>query len=270
MKIMRIRIFNIVSRDNMLTDHDYDSAIKLCRDIAAAVETPRFYRERKREVDHSRRFLENHPISRHCLTIIGNNDTPYGHGLSHAMDVAIDAGAIILIDGNDMADRGPLDLLMHHAHIAGILHDIRRSHPDHAREGARAADAILKGIGMAQHERTAIKRAIENHEAFKPVRSLGNPHDQLLSDALYDADKFRWGPDNFTTMLWDIIIPRNVPLSKVMNRFPDGLAGIRKIRKTFRSETGKAYGPDFIDKGLLIGESLYRDMKTQLDCSGCR
>ncbi len=251
----------------MITDYDYDSAIKLCKDIAATVGIPLFYRERKKEVDRSRKLLEDHPIARQCLTVIADNDTPYGHGLTHAMDVAIDAGAIILIDGNDMMDEGTIGALMHRAHIAGILHDIKRSHPDHAREGAQAADTILEELGMAQHERTAITRAIENHEAFKPVRSLENPDEQLLSDALYDADKFRWGPDNFTTMLWDIIIPRKVPLSKVIKRFPDGLAGIRKIRRTFRSETGKRYGPDFIDKGLLIGESFYKEMTDQLDCS---
>ncbi len=251
----------------MLTEYDYDSAITLCKDIAATVDPPRFYRERKKEVDHSRRLLEDHPIARHCLTMIADNDTPYGHGLSHARDVAIDAGAIILIDGIDMMDTKSLDVMMHRAHIAGILHDIKRSHPDHAREGARAADTILKDLGMARNERTSITSAIENHEAFKPIRSLGDPEDQFLSDALYDADKFRWGPDNFTAMLWDIIIPRKVPLSKIMEHFPNGLEGIRKIRRTFRSETGKVYGPDFIDKGLLIGELFYKEMKAQLDFS---
>ncbi|MBN2254241.1 MAG: hypothetical protein JW736_00890 [Deltaproteobacteria bacterium] len=251
----------------MITDFDYNAAVKLCEEIAARVGAPRFYLERRREVDRSRSSLEKHPVVRYCMTIIADNDTPYGHGFSHARAVAVDAGAIILIESNDGTERKTMDEMMHRAHIAGILHDIKRSHADHAREGARAADTILKDLGMAQRERRAITRAIGNHEAFKPVRSLDDPHEQLLSDALYDADKFRWGPDNFTSMLWNIIIPRNIPLSKVMERFPDGLAGIRKIRTTFRSRTGMEYGPDFIDKGLRIGELFYGEMKKRLGLS---
>jgi hypothetical protein len=92
------------------------------------------------------------------------------------------------------------------------------------------------------------------------VLPLDDPDWQLLSDALYDADKFRWGPDNFSEMLWDMVARRNVPLSAVLGRFLKGMEGIEKIRETFRSETGRRYGPDFIDRGMEIGMRLYEEL----------
>jgi len=80
---------------------------------------------------------------------------------------------------------------------------------------------------------------------------------QLISDALYDADKFRWGPDNFTETLWAMIIPRKTPLPVLLSRFLSRLEGIENIRTTFRTPTGREYGPDFIDRGLLIGRRLH-------------
>ena len=79
-----------------------------------------------------------------------------------------------------------------------------------------------------------ITQAIANHEAFQPVRVLDNSEAQLLSDALYGADKFRWGPENFADTLWDILESRKLEdLSLLYKRFPRGLEGIRQIRSTF-------------------------------------
>jgi len=36
------------------------------------------------------------------------------------------------------------------------------------------------------------------------------------------------------------------------------MKGIARIKDTFRTETGKVYGPEFIDLGLAIGEKIYR------------
>jgi len=35
------------------------------------------------------------------------------------------------------------------------------------------------------------------------------------------------------------------------------MEGIGKIRDTFRTPTGRTYGPDFIEKGLQIGKKIY-------------
>jgi hypothetical protein len=49
-----------------------------------------------------------------------------------------------------------------------------------------------------------------------------------------------------------------VPL---IHRFPEGMVGISGIKKTFRTETGKIYGPEFIELGLKIGEKIYQFLK---------
>ena len=239
----------------------YEEARGICEEIAAAFETPRFYREKVRKVNYSKRLFENNPIVQACLDILAKNESSYGHGLSHARKVAIDSGAIVLIEGIHIAKGNTLKRMVFLAHLAGVLHDIKRSHNDHATEGAKEAGKILKGFDLGHDERKSISQAIENHEAFKPHYPLNNSSFQLLSDALYDADKFRWGPDNFTEMIWDIIIPRKIPLSTVLDRFTTGLEGIEKIRDTFRTTTGKEYGPDFIDIGLKIGRKLYSELR---------
>jgi hypothetical protein len=43
-----------------------------------------------------------------------------------------------------------------------------------------------------------------------------------------------------------------------MRRFPRGMEGISKIKETFRTETGKKYGPEFIELGLEIGWKVYQ------------
>jgi hypothetical protein len=35
------------------------------------------------------------------------------------------------------------------------------------------------------------------------------------------------------------------------------MALLKKIRDTFRSRTGRRYGPQFIDMGIAIGQELY-------------
>lgn len=147
--------------------------------------------------------------------------------------------------------------------MAGVLHDISRSQPDHARLGSIEAGRILEerseAFSIEQDEREMIVQAISNHEAFQPAQKLERPDAQLLSDALYDADKFRWGPENFTRTLWDILESRGGPVNipALFKRLPRGLEGIERIRGSFRTGTGKAYGPDFIDRGLEIGRRLY-------------
>jgi hypothetical protein len=79
----------------------------------------------------------------------------------------------------------------------------------------------------------------------------------MVSDALYDADKFRWGPDNFTQTLWQMLRSSGAPIAPLIRRFPKGMEGISSIKETFRTETGKIYGPEFIELGLKIGEKIY-------------
>ncbi|MBW2680633.1 MAG: hypothetical protein JRD01_07765 [Deltaproteobacteria bacterium] len=42
-----------------------------------------------------------------------------------------------------------------------------------------------------------------------------------------------------------------------MELYPGGMNIVAKIRPTFRTDTGKKYGPQFIDIGLAIGKELF-------------
>jgi hypothetical protein len=55
----------------------------------------------------------------------------------------------------------------------------------------------------------------------------------------------------------------NPPLAKFMDGYPRGMEKLETIKKTFRTATGKKYGPQFIDLGLAIGEELYHVIKTE-------
>lgn len=228
--------------------------------IAAAHGTPLFYREQKDRVDASCRLFESNSMVAACIEILTATANVSGHGLSHARKVAIDTGAIILIEGRSSGEGEVLNRQVSLAHIAGILHDIRRSSRDHARQGAEEAGRILTGFDLTDTEREAAVGAIRNHEAFQPCTPLADPGAQLLSDALYDADKFRWGPDNFTEMLWDIADNRDISMHTLLSYFPSGLHSLKKIRETFRTATGRQYGPDFINLGLRIGDALYAEL----------
>jgi hypothetical protein len=236
-------------------------AKRISEEIALSFGPPRFYVEKAREVGISRQVFEEDPAIQKGLAIMESNTGTYGHGLSHARKVAVDAGAIIIIEKAFIEEHGGnTEKFLLLAHLAGLFHDVKRSSPNHAQAGAEEAELILKNFEISDYERRAVTDAISNHEAFQPFQDIDSPPARLLSDALYDADKFRWGPDNFTEMLWDIVIPLKVPLKKLLEHFMPGMKGIEKIGKTFRTRTGKEYGPDFIDRGIKIGTKLYASL----------
>lgn len=229
------------------------------RDIVARFPQPDFYVDHRVEVDVSRRFYRSDAAigrlrrdMRDCL------DDDFGHGMGHVEKVAIDAGSLAIIEsrlaGND-EQQVKRDLLL--AQCAGLLHDIRRKEKSHALKGAETAGRILKAYPLVPDEIALVCAAIRNHEAFVRLERLPARQARIISDCLYDADKFRWGPDNFTHTLWDMVGYLNPPLATFVDRYPSGMATLKKIRGTFRSQTGRRYGPQFIDLGLAIGEALY-------------
>ena len=240
-----------------LEDSAYLRAKKLTERIAADVGDPEFYLHHRDAVERSQCLYDGSAMVRDCLGIVAGYGDCYGHGLTHIRKVALDAGAILLIE----LERDPLapdsERLVLLGHLAGLLHDIRRREKNHARRGAEEAARILSDFALDRGECSAIVQAIANHEAFQPQDPPNDPVDRLLSDTLYDADKFRWGPDNFTETLWAMLASRKAPLAVVFKHFLPGLEGVRRIRETFRTPTGRTYGPDFIDRGLEIGRRFY-------------
>ena len=190
-----------------------------------------------------------------------------GHGLGHAVKVSIDAGTLMIIEGGLAGyskDYTRRRLLL--VQCAGLLHDLKRKHKNHAVKGAIFSRELLKGYTAFKHDEVEdISKAIENHEAFQKILKIQTPEGVLISDCLYDADKFRWGPDNFTDTLWEMVSFLNPPLETFITHYPKGMKGLERIKQTFRSHAGKRYGPNFIDIGLAIGEKLYRVIQKEFD-----
>jgi hypothetical protein len=229
------------------------------RQIVSAFSSPGFYRDHSEACELSKQLLESDPVLIELRQVIANNlEDDFGHGVQHALKVTIDAGALMYIEGQTAGYRSAfLERRINIVQCAGLLHDIKRKKKDHAKLGAVYARTILKNYSMQPDEIEDICSAIHNHEAFKEEIRIEAPEGLLVSGCLYDADKFRWGPDNFTDTLWEMISFYNPSLENFMARYPQGMAGLAKIKTTFRTATGKKYGPQFIDLGLAIGKKLY-------------
>jgi hypothetical protein len=245
-----------------LPDPEYIKAIDLARKIADEIGVPRFYLEKEREVNLSRELFVDEPLVASAIRIVEEGTDCLGHGLVHVRKVAVDLGALILVEEGCFPPDERVRRLVLLAHVAGLLHDIRRGQKDHAERGADEAARLLASFPIRDDECMGITDAIRNHEAFRPCRVVSGLDARLLSNALYDADKFRWGPDNFTETLWAMVIPRGIPLQMLLPRFLPGLEGVEKIRESFRTVTGREYGPDFINRGLAIGRRLHAELTT--------
>jgi hypothetical protein len=228
------------------------------RDIAARFPEPDFYRQHAREVAASWTLLEQDPVLVALRVYVSQRlDSDFGHGLDHALKVAVDAGALMLVEGRAAgygADRLARRTVVCQA--AALLHDICRKSPDHAAKGACFAAEVLVGFGFSAGEIADIRLAIESHEAFRPIRAAASVEANLVADCLYDADKFRWGPDNFRDTVWDMVAFHAPPLEVFLARYPAGLESLERIGQTFRSPTGRRFGPQFIRFGLAIGREL--------------
>jgi len=242
---------------NKMPNQEYERAMELARKIAIEVGQPLFCSARRTEISLSEELFSAEQMIRDILKIVDSRGDILGHGSLHVRKVAIDAGAVILTEKTGNIDDSDVHRLVLLGHIAGLLHDICRGEKNHAQRGAEETEKILSDFPLGREECQAITSAIKNHEAFRPFRTDIPPAARLLSDSLYDADKFRWGPDNFTETIWAMTASRAIPLDDLMLKFPAGMKGIAMIRDSFRTVTGKRYGPDFIDRGLVIGRRLH-------------
>ncbi len=237
----------------------YQKIREVARKIADRYPNPEFYSTHRLETKTSLDYYQSdeliNRLRKEVADYLGDNA---GHGLGHAEKVAIDAGTLVIIE-NQLAGKSKKHihrgLLL--AQCAGLLHDIRRKEKAHAQKGAETARDLLQSYPLASKEVNTICLAIGNHEAFSRLKHLPDNQSRIISDCLYDADKFRWGPDNFTHTVWDMVSNIDPPLDVFMRHYPRGMAVLKKIRGTFRSQTGQKFGPQFIDLGISIGEELY-------------
>ena len=244
----------------MVLDAVYLKIRKVAREIVARYPRPDFYIDHPSEVRASRRFYRSdHAIVRLKQDLAESLDDDFGHGMGHVEKVAIDAGTLVIIESRMAGHAENLvrrNLLL--VQCAGLLHDICRKEKSHAIKGAETARQVLGGYPLDPEEITHVCAAIRNHEAFAHVERLPEQQARIISDCLYDADKFRWGPDNFAHTIWDMVGFLDPPLERFVNHYPKGMELLKKIRDTFRSHTGKRYGPQFIDMGIAIGSELFQ------------
>jgi len=228
------------------------------RQILARFPLPDFYSDFPQANEMSRRFLDSDAVVTRLHAFVAQNlEDDFGHGLDHARKVTWDAGALMLIEGrlagySDALVRSRLRMVQ----SAGLLHDIKRKRKDHAEAGAAYARTLLADFSFSADEIDDICLAIRNHEAFKQTVAIDTPEGALLANCLYDADKFRWGPDNFHFTVWDMVSFFKISLGEFIRRYPEGMAGLAEIRNTFRTGTGRRYGPQFIDIGIAVGNEL--------------
>ncbi|MCP4694273.1 MAG: HD domain-containing protein [Desulfobacterales bacterium] len=255
---------NLIGADDLMKTV-YLQIRERARQIVSRHPTPAFYIDHAPANRLSREIFETDSLVRklHSLASELLRDD-FGHGMKHSTRVALDAGALIKIECEPLHD--DQDLVKRKIIItqcAALLHDIKRNRENHAVRGADHAKKILKDLPFTLEEAGEICQAIRHHEAFKEDDPANVRADHtLVSNCLYDADKFRWGPDNFTDTVWAMVIHFKAPLSTFIDRYPKGMAKIASIKKTFRTPTGREYGPQFIDIGLSVGAELLDVIKT--------
>ncbi|MBF0224768.1 MAG: hypothetical protein HQK76_04860 [Desulfobacterales bacterium] len=233
--------------------------------IASQFPEPNFYNDLSWAADISNNVFYNDSIIRNLINFT-EPQLAYnkGHGMLHATKVAIDAGSLIATEGKlvNYSESYILRQIVC-AQCAGILHDTKRKEKDHALKGAVLAKKILRNHPFSSQEIDNICIAIRNHEAFKSTIESVSSEGLLISNCLYDADKFRWGPDNFTDTIWEMALYANIQPKDFIKMYPKGMDTILKIKSTFRSNTGKKYGPQFIEIGIKIGKALYEFIISQ-------
>lgn len=228
--------------------------------IASRHPCPAFYVQFKAPFSFARKLFFNHPI----LILLRDRLEPVlqedlGHGMYHGTRVSIDGATLIQaeLETNPM-EPARLERLILMGLIAGLLHDISRGEARHAEVGAREALRYLEALPLQTEEIECICQAIRNHEAFVTPKTCARPSFQLVSDCLYDADKFRWGPDTFTHTLWHMMNHQELTARELIARFPWGMTGMVRIADTFRTATGRQFGPEIIETGMAIGKEIYR------------
>jgi hypothetical protein len=237
----------------------YHQIRQRARQIILRHPTPILYHDHSVADEASKQYFDSSRDIKKLLSLLARTlENDFGHGLMHAVKVSHDAGTLMVIEARQSGcDEEALSRLVCLAQTAGLLHDVKRKKKDHSSHAAAHAKKLLKKYSYSAEEIDYISTAIQNHEAFKEPIDASSPKGELLSNCLYDADKFRWGPDNFHDTLWDMVSYFNPPLTKFMEGYPQGMAKIKSIKTTFRTPTGQKYGPQFIDLGLAIGEELY-------------
>jgi len=246
--------------------HLYERLQMIALETARELPLPALYAEHASLIRGADERLRTHELVRSIRASMDESALECAHGMCHCEAVARDAGALVAIEGPARGlGAGDISALSLTASIAGLLHDIKRREQNHALLGSIEAEKILSAAGMDSCHRGYVATAIRNHEAFKEFHDPDDKAGRLVSDALYDADKLRWGPENFTTTLWLMVEANSTSPESLHRSFREKMKGIERIKETFRTAAGRRYGPEFIDQGIHIGNIIYQELSTALD-----
>jgi len=248
-------------------ENDFEAIKRLAKDLVSRSKPPEFYSEHASECEHAEKFFNTNAVIIKLKAFVEKEiENDFGHGLAHSIKVALDAGALVIIECRIAHyTEEQINRMLLLAQCAGLLHDIKRKKKNHAVRSAEFAYDILQTYDLEPLEIDDICLAIRNHEAFKNITGNFSKDGRMISNCLYDADKFRWGPDNFAHTVWEMVSFSKIPLSLFVSHFPGGMKIINKIKKTFRSSTGRKFGPDFINIGIAIGNELYSIITDKAD-----
>lgn len=230
---------------------------------------PSFYDALDAELASARDMFSSLPLVLRCREdVLPFLNDDFGHGIQHSKKVSVETCALILNEagrlGSDGARRlGLLGLL------AGLLHDACRLEGAHPVRGAELSALILRDYPLPEEEKDMVAAAIANHEIVSPAAVFDDARTQLLADALYDADKFRWGADSFDTILWELCDYQEWSLAEILEKFPAGLDVMRSVRNTFRTGAGKIHGPEFIDLGIDVARKIYHCIQSHCEKNDC-
>ncbi len=243
----------------------YLNLMKESKRIADTFPPPKFYDDFGGMTNLSREIYQKEKVIVECRRLIqGELEDDFGHGTKHARKVSLDAGTLTFIEGKNISlDGTGIRRMAIISQVAGLLHDIKRKEKNHAAASARRAEELLEHLSLNKEEKGYVVDAIFNHEAMVTPRKISSPIGQMISDVLYDADKFRWGPDNYTDTAWYMVDYYKIPFEELADNFHRAMGGIIRmnIRESFRTKTGRKYGPEFIDLGLELGNKIQQFIK---------
>jgi len=223
------------------------------RDLAVSRAQSAFSLECAEELTYARDLFFEHPLLLRLQgDALGFLNEACGLGVEHGKRVAMDAAALVLTEPSGLSpeERRRLAAL---AEMAGLLHDALRHEDSHAEKGADLCLRILRGYAVTPEERLWIAGAVAGHEIDVPQHEGASESARLLAGAVHDADVFRYGPDIFATILWELCECDEWPLEKIARTFPEGVARARSLADgtdSFRTEGGRRYGPQLLTQGL--------------------
>lgn len=228
------------------------------RDLAVSRAQPAFSLECAEELTHARDMFFEHPLLvRLQGDALGFLNEACGLGVEHGKRVAMDAAALVLAEPSGLSaeERRRLAVL---AEMAGLLHDALRHEDNHAEKGADLCLRILRGYAITPEERLWIAGAVAGHEDGGPRMEDASEQARLLSGAVHDADVFRFGPDIFAAILWELCECDEWPLERVAAAFPEGVRRAKTLGGAFRTEGGRRYGPPLLAEGVSLAEEYER------------